>query len=75
MVAITKVSSVSGKEHTREIPVDTIKYLNWTRGNIPGLIQDIFPELSADDREFLMTGITPEEWDDIFGEPEAEEDN
>ena len=24
------------------------------------------PHLSADDREFLMTGVTPEEWDATF---------
>jgi len=26
------------------------------------LVQDVFPELSADEREFLISGITPEEW-------------
>jgi hypothetical protein len=28
------------------------------------------PNLSADDREFLMTGTTPEEWDEMFGDDE-----
>jgi len=32
------------------------------------LIQDAFPRLDADQREFLMTGITPDEWDRIFGD-------
>ena len=27
------------------------------------LIQDVFPELTNDEREFIMTGITPEEWE------------
>lgn len=27
------------------------------------LIQNVFPDLTADEREFLMTGITAEEWD------------
>ena len=31
-------------------------------------IQDAFPNLTADQREFLMTGATPEEWDAIFGD-------
>jgi hypothetical protein len=31
-----------------------------------GLIQNIFKNLNADDREFIKTGMTPEEWDDIF---------
>ena len=34
------------------------------------LIQHAFPELSADQREFLMTGITPEKWDVMFKERE-----
>ena len=31
-------------------------------------IQDIFPELTGDQREALMTGISSKEWDDIFPE-------
>jgi len=30
-------------------------------------IQDCFPNLSADEREFIKTGITPEEWEEVFG--------
>lgn len=33
------------------------------RGNY---IQNAFPYLSADEREFILTGITPEEWAEIF---------
>jgi hypothetical protein len=25
------------------------------------------PELTADEREFIMTGVTPDEWDNEFG--------
>lgn len=35
------------------------------------LIQDAFPFLTPDEREFMMTGITPEEWDRLFGEEEC----
>jgi hypothetical protein len=31
------------------------------------LIQNAMPHLSADDREFVKTGITGEEWDQLFG--------
>ena len=34
------------------------------------LVQDAFWFLSADDREFLMTGLTPEEWDAMFPDEE-----
>ena len=30
------------------------------------LVQDIFPNLDADEREFIMTGYTAEDWDNIF---------
>jgi len=31
------------------------------------LVQEAFPQLNADQREFLMTGFTPELWDATFG--------
>ncbi len=33
------------------------------------VIQDILPNLSADEREFIKTGKTPAEWDKMFEEP------
>jgi hypothetical protein len=35
------------------------------------LIQDAFPQLSDDAREFLMSGITREEWEEAF--PDGDE--
>lgn len=40
----------------------------WEEG---AFIQDALPWLPAADREFIMTGITPEEWDAAFP-PEEE---
>ena len=28
-----------------------------------GLIQEAFPHLTPDEREYVLTGLTPEEWD------------
>lgn len=39
----------------------------WESG---AFVQDAFPGLTAEEREFLMTGMTPEEWAEIFGEEE-----
>ena len=36
----------------------------WFHGSY---IQDVFPNLNADEREFIMTGLTPEAWTEIFG--------
>lgn len=62
---ITMTSTVSGKVHTREIPVTPEQIARWQGGE---LIQNAMPNVSADDREFLMTGVTPEEWDAFFGD-------
>ena len=42
------------------------RYHAWRSGNL--LLQEAFAELSPNGREFVKTGITPEEWDDAFGE-------
>lgn len=34
--------------------------------NAGALIQDAFPFLSASEREFLISGIPPDEWDRLF---------
>tara|TARA_R100000388_G_scaffold12164_1_gene9995 strand:+ start:183 stop:374 length:192 start_codon:yes stop_codon:yes gene_type:complete len=39
---------------------DRADFIKWRDGH--GLIQDCLPYLSEDEREFLMTGIMPEEW-------------
>jgi hypothetical protein len=62
---ITKQSMFTGKTHTRDIPVTEEQLANWRLGM---LIQDAMPNLSAEDREFIKTGVTPEEWDKVFGE-------
>jgi hypothetical protein len=30
------------------------------------LAQNVWPQLSPSDREWLMTGVTAEEWDQVF---------
>jgi hypothetical protein len=57
---ITKRSSLTGNSHSREINVTQAQLDSWASGMF---IQNAMPNLSTDDREFLMTGVTPEEWD------------
>ena len=56
---ITRVSPFSGKENTMELDVKVHQFVAWERGE---LIQDAFPNLTPDEREFIKTGITPDEW-------------
>lgn len=37
-----------------------------------GLIQTCFPQLSTDQREFMLSGVTKEEWDKVFPSEEEE---
>jgi len=67
---ITKVSKMTGIEHTREIDITEDQLARWRDG---AFIQDVAPNLSADDREFLISGMTPEEWTAAFGSDTDEE--
>jgi hypothetical protein len=62
---ITKTSILSGKTRTKEINVNQSQIDKWIAGM---LIQDAMPDVSVDEREFIMTGSTPEEWDLYFNE-------
>lgn len=44
------------------------RWIEWQAG---ALIQNVFAGFTADEREFLMTGITPEEWIEITKEMES----
>jgi hypothetical protein len=63
---VTRTSPFTGKVHTKVLAVTQEQLDRYERGNI--LLQDAFPFLSADDREFIKTGITAEEWEATFGE-------
>lgn len=60
---ITRQSAWSGQVRTLDIPVTYDQLYEWERGT---LIQNAMPNLTPDQREFLMTGITAEEWDEMF---------
>lgn len=68
---ITRKSRLSGKLTTLDIPITEEQHEEWLRFEDQFLIQDFFTDLSADHREFLLTGISPQEWNAIF----AKDDN
>ena len=65
---ITRKSPFTGKTHTKDINCTQEQMDKYMSGQ--GYIQHIFPHLSADDREFIKTGITKEEWNETFKEEE-----
>jgi hypothetical protein len=62
---ITRRSMITGVERTLEIDVTQEQLDAWSNG---AFIQDAMPNLSADDREFILSGITKAEWDEAFSE-------
>ena len=68
---IRKRSGLTGAMHSMELPVTQAQIDEF---QTPGgrFVQDIFPDLHASQREFLLTGITPEEWDQYIG-PNSED--
>ena len=61
---VTRRSPFSQVENTTELNVTPEQLTRYKQGN--ELIQNVFPNLSAEYREFIMTGITPEEWNATF---------
>lgn len=64
---VTRTSKLTGVTRTMELPIspDELAQIE-NRYNTGQLIQRIVPDLPLDTREFLMTGITKEEWDAHF---------
>ena len=62
---VRKTSILSGVERVREMDVTREQLQRWASGE---KIQNVFPDLSADDREFIMTGVTGEEWEEFWEE-------
>jgi hypothetical protein len=62
---ISRKSIISGQMNTMDLDVTEHQLLRWEAGE---LIQDVFPHLDASEREFMMSGITPKEWNKMFKE-------
>lgn len=60
---ITRTSRLTGKTCVMDLNVTQAQLDAWVDGM---LIQDAMPQLTPEHREFLMTGITPAEWDSVF---------
>lgn len=65
IMLITRTSTITGQEHTLDLDINPDQLVRINTGI--ELIQNIVPHLSPSDREFIMTGITDEEWDNMFG--------
>ena len=64
---IRKQNILTGKENTMRLRMNDLQFEQWQAG---GKVQDVFPHLTIQEREFLISGMLPEEQDEIFNEPE-----
>ena len=62
---IEKQSMLTGVRRIVDMPITYEQFNNWQGGM---LIQDAMPNLTDGEREFIVSGITPKEWEQAFGE-------
>lgn len=68
MIEVYRTCTITKK--TYSVIVSAHKYSQYHFGT--GYIQTIFPELDDNQREFLKTGTTPDEWNYFMGNGEEE---
>jgi len=64
-IRIFRDCKISKKEYSVSVNI-----LDMNRYNNGEHAQAVFPELSAEQREFIISGTTPEEWNDMFNKME-----
>lgn len=67
---IARQSLLSGEVHELNLPITPEQLAEFAQPGRTRYVQDIFPQLDPAQREFLLTGITPDEWAAAF--PDAE---
>jgi hypothetical protein len=66
---VTRKSQFSGITRTKELDITSEEALLYNSGETN--IQHCFPNVSSNDREFILTGITPEEWEEMMKDDET----
>lgn len=65
MMTITKISPLTGFPSTMKLDITPYEYNAWKAWGY--LIQDVMPQLSSEEREFLISGATQDDWDQLYG--------
>ena len=60
---ITRKSWISNKIRTLDIEITDVELDQWRAGHS---LDKICPYLSESDKEFIVTGITDDEWEDVI---------
>jgi len=62
---VERCSNLTGEWNEMDLPITEEQLQRYENGE--GCVQSIFPTLPAEQREFIMSGITPQEWKKVFG--------
>lgn len=65
---ITRTSIFTKKTRTIELPITQEQWDRWQSGG--EVIQNVLSHLTMEQREFLLTGSTQEEWDEYMKDEE-----
>jgi len=71
---ITRVSPLNGKQNTLTLTATPAQWAEFDAGRPRRCIQDVFPNMTPAEREFLLTGYTQADWDEMFPLQEEDED-
>ena len=71
MMMVTRKSMMSGEVRTLNLDVTNQQLKRWRAGE---LIQNVMPKLTPSEREFIITGVTDEEWQESMRESDHDID-
>ena len=65
MISLERKSPKTGRVNSMDLAT-TKKALDEYYSGSVRYVQDIFSNLNAEEREFIMTGYTPSDWNELF---------
>lgn len=67
MILLRNKSAFTGTMNELLLPITQEEFDAYINGE-SGPVQEAFPQLDADQREFILTGVTKAEWDAAFND-------
>ena len=67
-VRVHRSSVITGNINSMVLPTRQGELEYWE--DSMSLVQDVFPHFTRSQREFLISGCTPDEWNELFSEEE-----
>ena len=68
---VTRRDPFNGQVNTIEMNITREQMIRWNEGEVA---QRVFTQLTADEREFIISGIPPGKWEEYMGCDEEDEE-